>query len=96
MRLLLILPLSGLAIASAARDRFAAVQIVPDGLTPRYFVDKSHPLFKREGSCGDNAHSCKTMAISVFLTQLRIANLNTQALTLVTATNAATTTATAT
>lgn len=58
MRLLLILPLCGLAIASAARDRYAALQIVPDGLTPRYFVDKSHPLFKREGSCGDNAHSC--------------------------------------
>ncbi|KAL6815632.1 hypothetical protein GGI42DRAFT_348572 [Trichoderma sp. SZMC 28013] len=58
MRPLLILPLCGLAIASAARDRYAALQIVPDGLTPRYFVDKSHPLFKREGSCGDNAHSC--------------------------------------
>ncbi|KAL7939814.1 hypothetical protein V8C35DRAFT_16618 [Trichoderma chlorosporum] len=58
MRLLLILPLCGLAIASAARDRYAALQIVPDGLTPRYFVDRSHPLFKREGSCGDDAHSC--------------------------------------
>ncbi|KAL6702101.1 hypothetical protein J3F84DRAFT_24142 [Trichoderma pleuroticola] len=58
MRLLLLLPLCGLAIASAARDRYAALQIVPDGLTPRYFVDKSHPLFKREGSCGDDAHSC--------------------------------------
>ncbi|KAL7908949.1 hypothetical protein GGI35DRAFT_421651 [Trichoderma velutinum] len=58
MRLLLILPLCGLAIASAARDRYAALQIVPDGLTPRYYVDKSHPLFKREGSCGDSAHSC--------------------------------------
>ncbi|RFU73906.1 hypothetical protein TARUN_8344 [Trichoderma arundinaceum] len=58
MRLLLMLTLSGLAIASAARDRYAALQIVPDGLTPRYFVDKSHPLFKRAGSCGDNAHSC--------------------------------------
>lgn len=64
MRLLLILPLCGLAIASAARDRYAALQIVPDGLTPRYFVDKSHPLFKREGSCGDNAHSCKTTQLS--------------------------------
>ncbi|PTB68688.1 hypothetical protein BBK36DRAFT_1138789 [Trichoderma citrinoviride] len=57
-----LLPLAGLfASASAAvRDsRYAAVQqLVPDGLTPRYFVDRSHPLFKREGSCGDDAHSC--------------------------------------
>ncbi|KAK1247315.1 hypothetical protein MKX07_002224 [Trichoderma sp. CBMAI-0711] len=59
MRLfLVVLPLSGLASASAARDRYAAVQLVPDGLTPRYFIDRSHPLFKREGSCGDDAHSC--------------------------------------
>ncbi|KAL7949594.1 hypothetical protein V8C42DRAFT_216060 [Trichoderma barbatum] len=58
MRLLLVLQLCGLAIASAAGDRYGAVQIVPEGLTPRYFVDKSHPLFKREGSCGGNAHSC--------------------------------------
>ncbi|UKZ75227.1 hypothetical protein TrVFT333_002902 [Trichoderma virens FT-333] len=58
MRLLLTLPLCGLVVASAARDRYAAVQIVPEGLTPRYFVDRSHPLFKREGACGDNAHSC--------------------------------------
>ncbi|ETR98766.1 hypothetical protein M419DRAFT_57274, partial [Trichoderma reesei RUT C-30] len=38
--------------------RYAAVQLVPDGLTPRHFIDRSHPLFKREGSCGDDAHSC--------------------------------------
>ncbi|KAH0492345.1 hypothetical protein TgHK011_007303 [Trichoderma gracile] len=53
-----LLPLTGLASASAARNRYAAVQLVPDGLTPRYFIDRSHPLFKREGSCGDDAHSC--------------------------------------
>ncbi|KAL7809161.1 hypothetical protein V8C44DRAFT_366348 [Trichoderma aethiopicum] len=58
MRLLLVLPLTGLASASAARERYAAVQLVPDGLTPRYSIDRSHPLFKREGSCGDDAHSC--------------------------------------
>ncbi|KAL6863903.1 hypothetical protein J3F83DRAFT_766951 [Trichoderma novae-zelandiae] len=56
--LVLALPLAGLASASAARDRYAAAHIVPDGLTPRYFVDRSHPLFRREGSCGDDAHSC--------------------------------------
>ncbi|TFB06767.1 hypothetical protein CCMA1212_001005 [Trichoderma ghanense] len=56
--LVLLLPLTGLASASAARDRYAAAQLVPEGLTPRYFVDRSHPLFKREGSCGDDAHSC--------------------------------------
>ncbi|KAL7790022.1 hypothetical protein V8C37DRAFT_385164 [Trichoderma ceciliae] len=58
MRLFLMLSLSGLAIASAAKERYASLPVVPEGLTPRYFVDKLHPLFKREGSCGDNAHSC--------------------------------------
>lgn len=70
--LVLLLPLTGLASASAARDRYAAAQLVPEGLTPRYFVDGSHPLFKREGSCGDDAHSCKTPKIAASFLLLRI------------------------
>ncbi|KAM0264471.1 hypothetical protein ACHAQJ_000662 [Trichoderma viride] len=58
MRLFHVLSLSGVAIASAAQNRYAALPIIPEGLTPRYFIDRSHPLAKREGSCGDNSHSC--------------------------------------
>jgi hypothetical protein len=71
MRLLLVLSLSGLAIASAAQNRYAAQPIVPEGLTPRYFIDKSHPLFKRDGSCGDSKHSCKTTTAPHLFLQLR-------------------------
>ncbi|PNP43448.1 hypothetical protein TGAMA5MH_04906 [Trichoderma gamsii] len=58
MRLLFVLSLSGLATASAAHDRYAAVPIIPEGLTPRYSFDRSQPLSKRDGSCGDNSHPC--------------------------------------
>ncbi|GFP56860.1 hypothetical protein ACSS6W_004620 [Trichoderma asperelloides] len=58
MRFLFVLSLSGLATASAARERFAALPIIPEGLTPRYVFDRSQPLLKRDGICGDNHHSC--------------------------------------
>ncbi|KAL7926235.1 hypothetical protein ACQKWADRAFT_282132 [Trichoderma austrokoningii] len=58
MRLLSVLSLSGLAIASAAQNRYAALPIIPEGLTPRYLLDRSQPLAKRDGSCGDNSHPC--------------------------------------
>lgn len=56
------LSLSGLAIASAAHDRYAALPIIPEGLTPRYSFDRSQPLLKRDGNCGDNSHPCKATA----------------------------------
>lgn len=70
MRLLFVLSLSGLAVASAARERYAALPIIPEGLTPRYFFDRSQPLAKRDGICGDNHHSCKATTPLLLLLML--------------------------
>ncbi|KAH6986052.1 hypothetical protein BKA56DRAFT_302960 [Ilyonectria sp. MPI-CAGE-AT-0026] len=48
----------GLATAQLL-ERYGSLPIAPNGLMPRFFLDKSHPLAKRAGvDCGDNHHSC--------------------------------------
>lgn len=50
----------GLATAQLL-ERYGSLPIAPNGLMPRFFLDKSHPLAKRAGvDCGDNHHSCKS------------------------------------
>ena len=52
-----------LASADAA-ERYASFPITAGGLMPRYFIDRSSPLIKRDGNCGDGRHDCKSNALT--------------------------------
>lgn len=55
--------IAGLASANAA-ERYASFPTSAEGLMPRYFVDRTTPLIKRDGSCGDGRHDCKSTALT--------------------------------
>ncbi|KND91684.1 hypothetical protein TOPH_03626 [Tolypocladium ophioglossoides CBS 100239] len=54
---LLLACIAGMASANAA-ERYVAFPITAAGLVPRYFVDRSAPLTKRDGTCGNGQHDC--------------------------------------
>lgn len=60
MRLLLITYAFGASsVVADAAQRYGSFPLVPDGLMPRYFIDKSVPLLKRDGTCEADNHPCK-------------------------------------
>lgn len=62
MRLFLVLVpvLGAAAMAADVAQRYGSFPIIADGLSPRYFLDRSLPLAKRDGNCGDDRHPCKS------------------------------------
>ncbi|CAM1500751.1 Fc.00g099130.m01.CDS01 [Cosmosporella sp. VM-42] len=52
----------GLAAAQVAY-RYGSYPISPNGLIPRFFIDKSIPIAKRADSCGEGNHSCLDIGV---------------------------------
>ncbi|KAF7552202.1 hypothetical protein G7046_g7484 [Stylonectria norvegica] len=50
--------------AGQAAQRYAAFPISPGGFSPRFFLDRSLPLAKRDADCGDDHHSCLDIGFS--------------------------------
>ncbi|KAK7403816.1 hypothetical protein QQX98_010413 [Neonectria punicea] len=58
MRLLSVCSLALGLDAAQLRERYGSLPIAPNGLMPRFFLDKSNPLAKRDVDCGEEHHSC--------------------------------------
>lgn len=64
MRLIFhLLPACALTLGLAAaqmHERYGSLPIAPNGLLPRFVLDKSNPVAKRaDVDCGEDKHSCK-------------------------------------
>ncbi|KAM5369587.1 hypothetical protein ACJZ2D_008946 [Fusarium nematophilum] len=58
-----LIPLLGLSVAQTTQ-RYGSLPVAPGGLMPRFFIDRSFPIAKRDADCGKDHHSCLDIGFS--------------------------------